>query len=1230
MKANIPSTIISKMTLGYALHKFIRDENGHPYDYIYIDTNPAFEKYTGLKSDDIIGEKITEVIPEIINDKYNWIETYSEVAFEGKNIELEQYFHPLKKWYRIHAYQPEYGYFVTLIEDISESKNIKNRKELLQEELEVLKTISDKALYGKAIANTDGYLTYVNKFFANTHGYEPEELISKPISLLHTNKQLDKVNKLIKQLLEKGSFDQQEVWHKHKNGTEFPMSMIGIAIKDREGNPKYIATSAIDITEIKMMEMSLQEKEERLERMLSVVPDMISIQDTDMNILYSNWNGFADIPKEKRVLKSKCYKTYRNYDDICPDCNIQNFLEEKVPFRLEQLLFDGRWLDFRVIPILDSKNNVEFFVEWVRDITKEKENEKRIKQLKKEFEIIFEGSQDSMFLVEVVDSETFIYVRGNSSGGTLTGISPKEIVGKTPIQVLGSEIGNDIIKHYKKCCRLKKPISYEAKRKFDTGEKNIFNVLTPIIINDEVKYLVGLNRDITKEKENFKEIERLKKEFQTVFEGSQDSLSLIEVIDSETFRFIQVNSAAGNLSGIPSDQFIGKTPLELFNDNDGNEIVEKFKECYKFRQPIHYEANRSYNNESRDVGVVLTPIIEDNDVKYIVACTRDVTEEKQYLRKLRNLSRDFETVFEGSQDVMSLTKVIDSETFIYSQVNKAVDELTGIPSEYYIGKTPVEVFDVKPGNDILKKYKECYSSRKTITYETNRKFATGTKYIRVVYTPIIENGKVRYIVGSTRDVSEDRENLNRVEKLKKDFEIIFEGSQDSMFLVEVIDSKTFVYIQANNVQGKITGIPSECFIGKTPVEVLGTKIGNDILNKYKKCYELRKPITYEAKREFVAGTIYLFNVLTPVIEDGEIKYLVGSSRDITEDKKNLRRIEYLSYHDQLTGLYNRRYFEEELKRLSKAQYLPLSIIMADLNGLKIINDGLGHRKGDEVLIKTGQVLINNTSENSIIARIGGDEFVILLPNTIYEKANNIKNSLEKACKEEDVSPVVLSVSFGVSTINTTDTNIEKKRQQAEDNMYHDKLQKSPSIRGETLNAILNALHEKNPLEERHNSRVSNLSEKIAIALELNSRDVSELKLAGLLHDIGKIAIDLSVLDKKERLSEEEWSIIQKHPEIGYRILSATSDMSQIGNYVLMHHERIDGKGYPQGLKGSEIPLQARVIAVADAYDAMTSYRSYKKIMSQEEAIEELKKCAGTQFDTELVNVFINKVLIENK
>lgn len=251
---------------------------------------------------------------------------------------------------------------------------------------------------------------------------------------------------------------------------------------------------------------------------------------------------------------------------------------------------------------------------------------------------------------------------------------------------------------------------------------------------------------------------------------------------------------------------------------------------------------------------------------------------------------------------------------------------------------------------------------------------------------------------------------------------------------------------------------------------------------------------------------------------------------------------------------------------------------------------------------------------------------MIFPKTTAEQAIEKAEHLNELAKKVQIDSLNLSFALGHCTRTTTQESIADTLKQADDEMYKHKLFESPSLRSKTINTIITTLHEKNKREEQHSLRVSALCEAMGKSLNLPEKDIKELKTVGLLHDIGKIAIDEKILNKPGKLTEEERCSIQRHPEIGYRILCTVSHMSEMADYVLAHHERWDGRGYPCGLKGEEIPLQSRIIAIADTYDAMVSERSYRSPLTKEQAIEELRVNAGTQFDETLIPIFIEKVL----
>ena len=365
-----------------------------------------------------------------------------------------------------------------------------------------------------------------------------------------------------------------------------------------------------------------------------------------------------------------------------------------------------------------------------------------------------------------------------------------------------------------------------------------------------------------------------------------------------------------------------------------------------------------------------------------------------------------------------------------------------------------------------------------------------------------------------------------------------------------------------------------------------------------------------------------------VTDDTSILGVVLVFKDCTSMKKNLGQIKYLSHRDQLTGLYNRRYYEEELKRLDAKEFLPLTIVMGDINGLKLVNDTFGHSVGDKLLKKTANILKEICKAEDVISRFGGDEFVILLANTNESQAYKLISKIKKESLKDKVEDLDFSISFGYATKNNMDEDILKIFKNAEDYMNKNKLYESWSMRSGTIEMLMNSLYEKSDREMLHSKRVGAISSAIAKELGLKEDIVKNLGLAGLMHDIGKIGINESILNKDGKLTDCEWKDIQKHPEIGYRILNSVNEFSDIANYILEHHERWDGKGYPRGLKAKEISICGRIIAIADAYDAMTNNRAYRVRMNKEEALIEIRRCSGSQFDPEIVKVFLEQVADE--
>jgi len=375
------------------------------------------------------------------------------------------------------------------------------------------------------------------------------------------------------------------------------------------------------------------------------------------------------------------------------------------------------------------------------------------------------------------------------------------------------------------------------------------------------------------------------------------------------------------------------------------------------------------------------------------------------------------------------------------------------------------------------------------------------------------------------------------------------------------------------------------------------------------------------------GSEFIGEVTASVITDSTGKPIAiqAISQDITERRKNEDRLRYMSMHDQLTGLYNRAYFESELERLTEGGKHPVSIIVADLDGLKLVNDTFGHKRGDELLQAGSELLCLPLRKGDILARIGGDEFAYILPLTPGAAAESIVRQLRDAVEEynNQHADLPISFSFGVATSVDYAKLLSNTYREADDLMYRDKLYRKPSARSQTVNALLAALAERDFIADGHASRMQLLSARLGDWAVLSSKQRTDLSLLVQVHDLGKVGIPDNILFKPGPLNDEEWEIMRQHPEKGYRIASASPALEGVAGLILRHHERWDGKGYPLGLKGEEIPIECRILSIVDAYDAMTNDRPYRKAKSIAEACEELIRCSGHQFDPRLVEGFLS-------
>lgn len=326
--------------------------------------------------------------------------------------------------------------------------------------------------------------------------------------------------------------------------------------------------------------------------------------------------------------------------------------------------------------------------------------------------------------------------------------------------------------------------------------------------------------------------------------------------------------------------------------------------------------------------------------------------------------------------------------------------------------------------------------------------------------------------------------------------------------------------------------------------------------------------------------------------------------------------------DMLTGLYSKNSFYSEIGKLLAGGVYPVTVVVCNANGIGIVNDVYGWRKGNELLRQAAGLLRENLPAGAVLARLADGDMAAALAEVEQEYAVRLFEHIKEQYREGNDTGINTDIEYGIAVIRDQTKSVEEAVREAAESIRTKKLMNQSSKKSSLLDSLAQTLTESDYETEEHVERTREMAIRLGKALSLSDGDLGKLALLAVLHDIGKIAIPHAILIKPGKLTDAEWEIMKTHTEKGYRIANASKELKPIGEYILHHHERWDGGGYPGGLAGEEIPLLSRIITVVDSHDVMVHDRPYHKAMSGKNAEAELRRCSGTQFDPNLVEVFL--------
>jgi len=764
-----------------------------------------------------------------------------------------------------------------------------------------------------------------------------------------------------------------------------------------------------------------------------------------------------------------------------------------------------------------------------------------------------------------------------------------------------------------------------------------------------VQQLVHVVRDITERKRAEEALRESEEKLQRMFESVVEGMAVTDlngVITDVNDRVLELHGFGSN------DDVLGKSAFELIAQREREAALANTRKTLERGFVESVECTLLKADGSEFPGELSASVLKDvsgNPVGFI-ATTRDITERKRAEEEHARAA----AIIDAMTDGITITDMQGRIT----DINRATTKQLGYAKEEVIGKTPAELFLAeKDHQKFFEAVKLMLSGTPVEDFEYLTKRKDGMEFPQSVSLSVIRDIQSRPIavIAVHRDMTERKQLYEALRESEEKWRSVVVHAPSMIMIVDRDDVIQFI-------NRTVPGISTGEVIGGDHYDYIDPMYHDVVKSVIKKVFVTGESGSYEARGVGPHGRISWYETqVGPINRNGDVVAVILIISDVTERRQaeealreSEERHRSLAITDGLTGLYNRRKFYEVLgSEVSRTQRYghPFSLTMVDLDGFRKYNDSFGHSNGDAILKSFAQTLESTLRKPDTAFRYGGDEFAIVLPATEADRARKIVDRirskwLQVPKAEGLIMETPVGFSAGIAEFPENAETADGLVFLADTALYRSKrggrykttlvsdlgALASDVLDGATLDqvyALAATVDARDPYTYGHSKRVAAFSEMIGRAIRLSTDELAALHVAGLLHDIGKVGVPDAILTKPDKPTKDEWKLIRQHPAEGAGIVGYVKELAALVPVILHHHEWYNGTGYPDGLMGEDIPLGARIIGVADAYDTMTTKRQYRDVVSHEEALEELKRCSGIQFDPELAEVFsraVNEVM----